>query len=201
MPWYQGPTLMGHLETVEIEDPARQKPFRLPVQWVNRPNLDFRGFAGTIASGVVRQGERVRVLPSGRESTVTRIVTMDGDLEQAVAGQAITLTLADEIDISRGDVMATPDHLPGVADQFEAVIVWMADEPLLPGRPYWLKIGTRQRLRDDHRAEVQGQRQHARAPGREEARAQRDRRLQHLARPGDRVRSLPMSAARRGRSS
>ena len=92
---------------------------------------------GTIASGVIRQGDRVRVLPSGRESTVTRIVTMDGDLEQAVAGQAITLTLADEIDISRGDVIATPADLPGVADQFETVIVWMADEPLLPGRPYW----------------------------------------------------------------
>ena len=142
-PWYHGPTLMGHLESVEIEDHARHQPFRLPVQWVNRPNLDFRGFAGTIASGVIRQGDRVRVLPSGRESTVTRIVTMDGDLEQASAGQAITLTLADEIDISRGDVIATPDNLPGVADQFETVIVWMADEPLLPGRPYWLKLGTR----------------------------------------------------------
>jgi bifunctional enzyme CysN/CysC len=143
-PWYHGPTLMGYLETVEVEDHARHRPLRMPVQWVNRPNLDFRGFAGTIASGVVHRGERVRVLPSGRESTVTRIVTMDGDLERAVAGQSITLTLADEIDISRGDVIATPDSLPGVADQFEAVLVWMSDEPMLPGRPYWLKAGTKQ---------------------------------------------------------
>ena len=143
-PWYHGPTLMGYLETVEIEDAARERPLRLPVQWVNRPNLDFRGFAGTLASGSVRPGERVRVLPSGRESTVTRIVTMDGDLDRAVAGQSVTLTLADEIDISRGDVIAKPDHLPGVADQFEAVVVWMADEPMLPGRPYWLKTGTKQ---------------------------------------------------------
>ena len=143
-PWYHGPTLMGYLETVEIEDAARERPLRLPVQWVNRPNLDFRGFAGTLASGSVRPGERVRVLPSGRESTVTRIVTMDGDLDRAVAGQSVTLTLADEIDISRGDVIAKPEHLPGVADQFEAVVVWMADEPMLPGRPYWLKNGTKQ---------------------------------------------------------
>jgi bifunctional enzyme CysN/CysC len=143
-PWYHGPTLMGYLETVEIEDHARNRPLRLPVQWVNRPNLDFRGFAGTVASGSVRPGDRVRVLPSGRESTVARIVTMDGDLEGAIAGQSITLTLADEIDISRGDVIAHPDNLPGVADQFEAVLVWMADEPMLPGRPYWLKTGTKQ---------------------------------------------------------
>ena len=142
--WYHGPTLMGYLETVDIEDVAQQRPLRMPVQWVNRPNLDFRGFAGTIASGMVRQGDKVRVLPSGRESTVTRIVTMDGDLEHAIAGQAITLTLADEIDISRGDVIARPDDLPGVADQFEAVVVWMSDEPMLPGRPYWLKTGTKQ---------------------------------------------------------
>ena len=142
--WYHGPTLMGYLETVEIEDNAQQRPLRMPVQWVNRPNLDFRGFAGTIASGMVQQGDKVRVLPSGRESTVTRIVTMDGDLDHAIAGQAITLTLADEIDISRGDVIARPDDLPGVADQFEAVVVWMSDEPMLPGRPYWLKIGTKQ---------------------------------------------------------
>ncbi len=143
-PWYTGPTLMGHLENVDVEDIAHHRPLRMPVQWVNRPNLDFRGFAGTIASGMVRQGDRVRVLPSGRESTVTRIVTMDGDLDHAVAGQAVTLTLADEIDISRGDVIARPEDLPGVADQFEAVVVWMADESMLPGRPYWLKIGTKQ---------------------------------------------------------
>ena len=143
-PWYHGPCLMGYLETVEIEDRARHAPLRLPVQWVNRPNLDFRGFAGTIVSGTVQPGDRVRALPSGRESTVARIVTMDGDLDRAVAGQAITITLADEIDISRGDVIARPDSLPGVADQFEATVIWMAAEPLLPGRPYWLKIGTKQ---------------------------------------------------------
>jgi len=143
-PWYHGPTLMGYLETVEIEDLAKQRPLRLPVQWVNRPNLDFRGFAGTIASGTVAPGDRVRVLPSGRESTVTRIVTMDGDLAGAIAGQSVTLTLADEIDISRGDIIAKPENLPGVADQFEAVVVWMSDEAMLPGRPYWLKIGTKQ---------------------------------------------------------
>ncbi|HEX6571709.1 MAG TPA: sulfate adenylyltransferase subunit CysN, partial [Steroidobacteraceae bacterium] len=143
-PWYHGPTLMGFLETVEIEDQAQHRPLRMPVQWVNRPNLDFRGFAGTIASGMVRPGDRIRVLPSGRESTVTRLVTMDGDLEGAIAGQSITITLADEIDISRGDVIARPDDLPGVADQFEAVVVWMSDEPMLPGRPYWLKTGTKQ---------------------------------------------------------
>jgi bifunctional enzyme CysN/CysC len=145
-PWYHGPILMAYLETVDIDDSAQRQPFRLPVQWVNRPNLDFRGFAGTIVSGVVRQGDKVRVLPSGRESTVTRIVTMDGDLDHAMAGQAITLTLADEIDISRGDIIARPESLPGVADQFEATIIWMAAEPMLPGRPLWLKIGAKQAI-------------------------------------------------------
>ena len=143
-PWYHGPTLMGYLETVEIEDRLQHQPFRLPVQWVNRPNLDFRGFAGTIVSGTVSAGERVRVLPSGRESRVARIVTMDGDLERAVAGQAVTLTLEDEIDVSRGDVLACTSAPPAVADQFETTLVWMADEPMLPGRPYWMKIGTKQ---------------------------------------------------------
>jgi bifunctional enzyme CysN/CysC len=143
-PWYTGPALMDYLENVEIEEQAQRRPLRLPVQWVNRPNLDFRGFAGTVASGIVRQGERIRVLPSGRESTVARIVTMDGDLDHAVAGQSVTLTLADEIDVSRGDILASPADLPGVADQFECVVVWMSDEPMLPGRPYWLKIGTKQ---------------------------------------------------------
>jgi bifunctional enzyme CysN/CysC len=144
MTWYRGATLMGYLETVEIEDQIRHAPFRLPVQWVNRPNLDFRGFAGTIVSGSVRPGDRVRVLPSGRESKVARLVTMDGDLAGAVAGQSITLTLADEIDVSRGDVLAKPDSLPGVADQFETTIIWMSDEPMLPGRPYWIKVGAKQ---------------------------------------------------------
>ncbi|MGH8809924.1 MAG: adenylyl-sulfate kinase, partial [Noviherbaspirillum sp.] len=143
-PWYEGPTLMAHLETVEVDDAAAQsRPFRLPVQWVNRPNLDFRGYAGMVAGGTVRPGDRVRVLPSGRESRVARIVSSEGDLAQAVSGQSVTLTLDDEIDISRGDVLATVDALPGVADQFEATLVWMSDEPMLPGRPYLLKLGTR----------------------------------------------------------
>jgi len=142
-PWYSGPTLMGFLENVEIADRTSGAPFRLPVQWVNRPNLDFRGFAGTIASGAVAPGDRVRVQPSGKESIVTRIVTQDGDLETAVAGQSVTLTLADEIDISRGDVISKIDAPAGIADQFEATVVWMSDEPLLPGRPYLLKIGAK----------------------------------------------------------
>ncbi|HVE22718.1 MAG TPA: sulfate adenylyltransferase subunit CysN [Acidocella sp.] len=142
-PWYEGVPLIQHLETVELDvTSAAAKPFRLPVQWVNRPNLDFRGFAGLIASGSVRPGDAVRVLPSGKTSTVTRIVTLDGDLEMAAAGQSITLCFADEIDCSRGDVITGADAPVQVADQFEATIVWMADEALLPGRAYWLKLGT-----------------------------------------------------------
>jgi bifunctional enzyme CysN/CysC len=142
-PWYSGPTLMAHLETVELDvTSAQAKPFRMPVQWVNRPNLDFRGFSGLIASGTIKPGDAVRVLPSGKTSTLTRIVTMDGDLDEGVAGQSPTLTFADEIDCSRGDVISIADNPPQVADQFEATIVWMADEEMLPGRPYWLKLGT-----------------------------------------------------------
>ncbi len=142
-PWYQGPTLIDHLETVPLDVEADQaKPFTMPVQWVNRPNLDFRGFSGLISTGVVRVGDAVRVTPSGKTSTISRIVTLDGDLTEAVAGQSVTLCLADEIDCSRGDVLAKADASPQVADQFEATVVWMADEPLLPGRPYWLKLAT-----------------------------------------------------------
>jgi bifunctional enzyme CysN/CysC len=141
-PWYQGETLMEVLETVEINAEAdRAKPFRLPVQWVNRPNLDFRGFAGLIAGGTVKPGDTVRILPSGKTSTVARIVTFDGDLDEGVAGQSVTLTLADEVDCSRGDVIAAAGDPPQAADQFEATIVWMADEEMLPGRSYWLKLG------------------------------------------------------------
>ncbi|MCK2086776.1 sulfate adenylyltransferase subunit CysN [Thauera aromatica] len=144
MPWYHGTTLMGYLETVEVDDARMQRaPFRLPVQWVNRPNLDFRGFAGTITGGAVAVGDRIRVQPSGKESRVARIVTQDGDLSRAIAGQSITLTLEDEIDISRGDLISTADAPAEVADQFEVTLIWMHDEPLLPGRPYLLKIGTR----------------------------------------------------------
>ena len=142
-PWYTGASLIEHLETVELDVTIDQgKPFRLPVQWVIRPNLDFRGFAGLVASGRIKPGDAVRVLPSGKTSTVARIVTFDGDLPEAVAGQSITLTLTDEVDCSRGDVLAVADHPPEVANQFEATLVWMADEAMLPGRSYWLKLGT-----------------------------------------------------------
>jgi len=143
-PWYGGPTLMQHLETVEIDETRLQAgPLRLPVQWVNRPNLDFRGFAGEIASGAARPGDRVRILPSGRESRIVRIVTKDGDLDLAVAGQSVTLTLEDEVDCSRGDIIVSADAPAEVADQFETTIVWMGEEPLLTGRSYWLKIGAK----------------------------------------------------------
>jgi len=143
-PWYDGPALMEHLETVEIDEARLQRgPFRMPVQWVNRPNLDFRGFAGQIASGTVKQGDTVRVAPSGKTSTVARIVSAEGDLGEAVAGQSVTITLADEIDCSRGDVLAAAESPPEAADQFETTIVWMADEHLLPGRPYWLRAGSK----------------------------------------------------------
>ena len=144
MPWYHGPTLMAYLETVEVDDERLQRaPFRMPVQWVNRPHLDFRGFTGMVGSGTVRPGDAVRVQPSGRTSTVKRIYTYDGDLDEAVAGQSITLLLDDEIDISRGDVISGIEQPAQTADQFEATLVWMHDQPLLPGRPYLMKLGTR----------------------------------------------------------
>ena len=142
-PWYDGPVLIDHLETMEVNNTASQaKPFRMPVQWVNRPNLDFRGFSGLIATGAVKPGDELRSLPSGKTSKVKSIVTMDGDLDRAVAGQSVTITLEDEIDCSRGDVLATADAPPEVADQFESTLVWMDDEPLVAGRGYWLKLGT-----------------------------------------------------------
>jgi bifunctional enzyme CysN/CysC len=142
-PWYDGPTLIGYLETVDVDDESAAGPFRMPVQWVNRPDLDFRGFSGEIVGGTVRPGDRVRAVPSGRESNVSRIVTADGDLDEAVAGQSVTLCLTDEIDVSRGDVLSAASAPPGVADQFECHLVWMAEEELLPGRPYLMKVGTR----------------------------------------------------------
>ena len=142
-PWYDGPVLIDHLETMEVNNTASQaKPFRMPVQWVNRPNLDFRGFSGLIATGAVKPGDELRSLPSGKTSKVKSIVTMDGDLDRAVAGQSVTITLEDEIDCSRGDVLATADSPPEVADQFESTLVWMDDEPLVAGRGYWLKLGS-----------------------------------------------------------
>jgi bifunctional enzyme CysN/CysC len=141
--WYDGPTLLGHLEQVELDASAmQQRPFRMPVQWVNRPNLDFRGFSGLIASGRVRPGDSISVQPSGRRTTVERIVSLGGDLAEAVAGESVTLTFADEIDCSRGDVLVAAAEPASVADLFEATLVWMDDVELLPGRPYWLKLGT-----------------------------------------------------------
>ncbi len=142
-PWYDGPSLIDHLETVEIDRVVQVSPFRMPVQWVNRPDSDFRGFSGLIVGGSVAPGDRVRVLPSGQQSTVARLVTADGDLGEAVAGQSITVVLDDELDISRGDIIAAADAPPGMADQFEATIIWMSEQEMLPGRTYLLKIGTR----------------------------------------------------------
>jgi bifunctional enzyme CysN/CysC len=141
--WYAGPTLIEHLETVEVLSSLdADKPFRMPVQWVNRPNLDFRGFSGLIATGGVKPGDKIRVLPSGKTSTITRVVSYDGDLEEAVAGQSVTVCFEDEIDCSRGSVISVADNPPQTADQFEATVVWLADEALIPGRAYWLKLGT-----------------------------------------------------------
>jgi len=143
MPWHDGPCLIEHLETVEVDsERMAARPFRMAVQWVNRPNLDFRGFSGLIGSGTVKPGDAVRILPSGKTSTIARIVTYDGDLPQAVAGQSVTLTLADEVDCSRGDVIVAAIAPPETADQFEATLVWMDEAEMLPGRPYWLKLGT-----------------------------------------------------------
>jgi bifunctional enzyme CysN/CysC len=142
-PWYYGPPLMQFLESVEIEEDLQRRPFRLPVQWVNRPDQDFRGFAGMVAGGSIRPGDAVRVLPSGRQSRVARIVTRDCDLTEAVAGQSVTITLEDEVDVSRGDVLAAADAPPGVADQFQVSLVWMHEDHMLPGRPYLMKIGPR----------------------------------------------------------
>jgi bifunctional enzyme CysN/CysC len=144
MPWYSGPTLMGYLEAVEVDQERMQDaPFRLPVQWVNRPTSDFRGFTGTIAGGSVAAGDRVLVLPRGQETTVERVVSFDGDLERAVAGQAVTVTLTDEVDVSRGDIIAALAEPAPVGDQFEATVVWMAEEPLLRGRTYLMRAGTK----------------------------------------------------------
>ncbi|GGG29789.1 adenylyl-sulfate kinase [Caldovatus sediminis] len=141
-PWYHGPTLLEHLETVEVEQDLADKPFRFPVQWVNRPSQEFRGFSGTVASGRVAVGDQVVVAASGRSSRIARIVTADGDLPSAEAGQAVTLTLADEIDIARGDLLVPAAARPEMADQFAAHLLWMDEEPLLPGRTYLMRIGT-----------------------------------------------------------
>jgi bifunctional enzyme CysN/CysC len=141
--WYHGPTLMGYLETVPVDDEAASSAFRMPVQWVNRPNHEFRGFSGRVVGGTVRPGDPIRVLPAGTTSRVERIVTMDGDLDEAVAGQSITLVLADEIDASRGDLICGGGDPAEVADQFEGHVVWMHEDEMLPGRPYLMRTGTR----------------------------------------------------------
>ncbi|HET7267267.1 MAG TPA: sulfate adenylyltransferase subunit CysN [Oleiagrimonas sp.] len=143
MAWYDGPSMLEHLETVQIDRPASHLGFRLPVQWVCRPDSSFRGYAGEVAAGSVKPGDEVVVLPSGARSRVARVVTADGDLDQANTGDAVTLTLEDERDISRGDVIAATAAPPQVADQFAAHLLWMDDKALLPGRPYWMKIGAR----------------------------------------------------------
>src|SRR4029079_9879191 len=143
MPWYKGPALLDYLERVDVQSDEFGKPFRFQVQWVNRPNLDFRGYAGTVASGRIHKGDAVVVAASGKQTKVELIVTYDGDLESAEAGDAVTITLADEVDIARGDILVEPKARPEVSDQFAAHVIWMTDEPLLPGRSYFLRVGTK----------------------------------------------------------
>jgi len=142
-PWYSGPALLDYLETIDVTEDGGGRPFRFAVQWVNRPHLDFRGFSGTVASGTIRPGDAIVVAGSGRHSRIARIVTADGDLESATAGDAITLTLSDELDIARGDILCEPKNRPEVSDQFAAHLIWMSSDKLLPGRSYLMKAGTR----------------------------------------------------------
>ncbi|WBM71499.1 sulfate adenylyltransferase subunit CysN [Buttiauxella sp. WJP83] len=151
MPWYSGPTLLELLETVEVKRVVEQQPMRFPVQYVNRPNLDFRGYAGTLASGLVTVGQRVKVLPSGVESAIARIVTFDGDLQQAAAGEAITLVLKDEIDISRGDLLVDASDVQPAVQTAKVDVVWMAEQALVPGQSYDIKVaGKKTRARVDN---------------------------------------------------
>ncbi len=143
MPWYDGSTLMHHLENVHIASDRNLIDFRYPVQFVNRPNLDFRGFCGTVASGRIRKGETVMALPSRKTSRVKSIVTFDGEIDEAFAPQSVTLTLTDEIDVSRGDMLVRPDNVPTIAEAFDATIVWMTEEPLVPGKQYWFKLASK----------------------------------------------------------
>ena len=189
-PWYEGPHLLDYLERVEVEEDRRSAPFRLPVQWINRPHHDFRGFSGTIPSGRVARGDAIAAADSGRQSTVARLLIGDREVEAAEAGDAVTLTLADEIDIARGDVLAKPDSRPEVADQFTAHIIWMSAEPMLPGRSYLLKIGGRHDARVGHRAQAPSRRQQFRQAGGQASRSQRSRLLQHRDHDAGRVRRL-----------
>ena len=143
MAWYSGPPLLAHLETMELDHCSGEpKDFRMPVQWVNRAHSEFRGFSGKIASGTIKSGDEVRILPSGKTIRVDRIVTFDGDLNKAIAGQSITLTLEEEVDCSRGQIITGAAAPLEVADQFEATLIWMDEKALIPGRSYHLKIGT-----------------------------------------------------------
>jgi len=165
MPWYDGPPLLQHLETVDVDTAVADKPFRMPVQWVNRPNLDFRGYSGTIVGGRIRVGEEIVIPKSGRTSRVARIVTMDGDLDAAQAGQAVTIVLSDEVDVSRGNVLSAVKDRAEVSDQFAAHLLWMAEEEMLPGRQYLLKLGTNlvpaQVTTLKHKVDVNNLHQHA----------------------------------------
>jgi bifunctional enzyme CysN/CysC len=143
MPWYRGPTLLEHLHSLEVSSGGSERPFRFPVQWVNRPDGEFRGYCGTIASGTIAPGEEVLIAGSGRRARIKEIVTFDGALDRARAGDAVTLTLESEVDIARGDVLADPAAPPEFVDQFAAHVIWLSDHPLVPGRSYLLKIGTR----------------------------------------------------------
>ena len=187
MDWYQGPTLLEHLETVPIDSAADEaKPFRMPVQWVNRPGQHFRGFAGQVASGRVAPGDEVRILPSGRmrsHGSTSDRDGLDGDLDEAVAGQSVTLTLTEEIDCSRGDVIAAAKDPPHAADQFEATIVWMADEPLIPGRGYWLKLGTQTATATVAAPQAPAERQHAGGAGGQDPGSECDRGRRNHDRP------------------
>ena len=199
-PWYAGLPLMAHLESVALDNEADQaKPFRMAVQWVNRPNLDFRGFSGQIAAGTVKPGCAIRVLPSGKTSTISRIVTLDGNLDEAVAGQSVTLCFADEVDCSRGDVIAVADAQPEVADQFEATLVWMdAMRRCCRADPTWLKLGTQTVVGDGaSRTEIHHQRQYARTDGgQKRSISTPSGSLPSPRRQTDRVRTLCRPAAR-----
>ncbi len=194
MPWHDGPPLLTYLEGVAVEDVMRIAPFRMPVQWVNRPNLDFRGFSGFISGGNIRPGDIVRILPSGRDTRVSRVVTYDGDLDSAVSGQSVTVTLTEEIDCSRGDLLSSPVSPAKVGDRLEAKLLWLVREPLAIGKSYLLKIGANEddageyfRRRRAHRDRVRPRRADSR---RRDARLQRDRRGETLARNRRRLRSL-----------
>ena len=190
MQWYHGPTLMAHLETVPVGETNDCEALP-PAGAMGQPSRpDFRGFCGTIAAGTIRKGDAVKVIPSGRTSRVAQIVTFDGDLNNAVAGQSVTVTLDDEVDVSRGDVLCAANDPVSASDQFEARILWMGDEPMLPGRPYLIKIGTQHRQRRARESEIQGQCQHARACRGQDLDAERDRHLQSRSRRARRLLAL-----------